>query len=1226
MKRFSVLMLTIGLLLTVSIAQAMAVNVKSTVVQVTTAITISNDVDYIISSATPFGEEGVVDIANTEHAVLILANVKPSKAIPLLAAHVKINGAKAVNNNNCQVKLYNRGTIILPYASTIKPLTVYSEQNFNGESCNNFGLGNTGGFMNTMNAEQLNNKVRSFKLKRGYMVTFSLRSGGRGYSRCFIAANSDLEIATLPAVMDQKISSYRVFKWYDTGKQQLAAAGGDTDACSKLNVTSTYTWGTAGSMGPDVENVPHHIYENYPSPSALGGCTSSPHMKTNNEPMNPADDPKEKTESVDQVLANWEELMRTGMRLCSPSSWDGSDYTNGTGYIKRFIDSIDARGWRCDIIDLHCYWPEGNFNTIKNWTNSTGRPVWISEWVWGASWNSNGAFASGVTEQQNADALKRICPVLNANDCIERYYYWNGERDPSRLVKYNSQKQANELTVAGQYYATINSGLGYNGKYDFVPTTPKQYGPSNYSAEIIDGVLRLKWHDANGEFNQLMEIQKKDETGKWITFKVIEQNEEAADYTYDIMEDINGNYRLHLIDLSGKDFYSSDDLEPGDQIDMNGKVMYVGGNMVTNGDFNLGFTGWTNGKGNSIAAPYFEILPMGGVADGAYLQSYNNGDGSSEYSAKQVVDIQANTDYYFRTAVCNANSNPRFCLSTDGTAESRVITLMKSSTTWIRVGASFNSQGYTKALMSFRNLLSKSQIDRVELRQLFESREEAIANGVELAKAEARALADYYTAYPSLSTELKDIVNGINGTDSQALMIIDNAVKQFTKATKGMQQLAVYSQMLDGVSSLKCYKYDELRALIDDAEKSSNANVVIELLEQLQLLFSQYLPFTKSPIQPKSPTFTTATGWETKVGTYTAGDQRLNTIDGVSCWNAWWSLTAADNPNASMEIRQTITGLPKGYYTMLCKATTEHYCTTDQHGYLTYGDETVTTPTLSYDYFDLPVENIWESLTTQPIFVDEGGSVTIGFKGTKSGAVDGLWHRYGSSNAGDNREGWWCATDFVLNYHPLYTRQVVPNEWNVICLPYAARPSAGMKFYEIAGITPDYTQFCLEEKEEVGAGVPFIFKSSLTNACFYEYGESVTRPSEGTGNMRGFFVISTSAPQGFYFLQNGEWVKITDSTNPPMMTSYTALIRPFNGTGSKHIDVIDNWQGETMPVVGVTEDEKSANDALGISSITNTSLPAGYYDINGRAIEGEPMQKGVIIKVENGTAQKVVVR
>ena len=114
MKRFSVLMLTIGLLLTVSIAQAMAVNVKSTVVQVTTAITISNDVDYIISSATPFGEEGVVDIANTEHAVLILANVKPSKAIPLLAAHVMINGAKAVNNNNCQVKLYNRGTIILP--------------------------------------------------------------------------------------------------------------------------------------------------------------------------------------------------------------------------------------------------------------------------------------------------------------------------------------------------------------------------------------------------------------------------------------------------------------------------------------------------------------------------------------------------------------------------------------------------------------------------------------------------------------------------------------------------------------------------------------------------------------------------------------------------------------------------------------------------------------------------------------------------------------------------------------------------------------------------------------------------------------------------------------------------------------------------------------------------------------------------------------------------------
>ena len=301
----------------------MAANKKTTVSKVTEPVTLTEDVDYQITSTTPFADEGLVNIENTDHAVIILSQVKPSVAISKWLSKIQINGVKASNNNNCQVKLYNRGCIIMPYARNFKPLTVFDEQHFEGESCNDFGTENTNGYMNTLTAKKLNNRIRSFRLKRGYMVTFSTLAAGRGYSRCFIAANKDLEVATLPAVLDRKITSYRIFKWYDTGKQQLAARGGDNTICSALNVTSTYTWGTTSDMSPDVENVPHHIYENYPSPSSLGLCTTSPHMKTNNEPMNTADDPKGKTEDVDAVLANWEDLMATGMRLCSPSSWDG---------------------------------------------------------------------------------------------------------------------------------------------------------------------------------------------------------------------------------------------------------------------------------------------------------------------------------------------------------------------------------------------------------------------------------------------------------------------------------------------------------------------------------------------------------------------------------------------------------------------------------------------------------------------------------------------------------------------------------------------------------------------------------------------------------------------------------------------------------------------------------------------------------------------------------------
>ena len=142
-------------------------------------------------------------------AVLIIERVKPSKVIStLLAGHVRINGAKAQNDVNCQVRLYGtRGSMILPYARNDNPLTVYSEQNFQGDQCSDFGLENDGGYMVTLTDKKLNNRIRSFRLKRGYMVTFATGKSGYGYQRCFIANSADVEFATLPQILDGKIVS-----------------------------------------------------------------------------------------------------------------------------------------------------------------------------------------------------------------------------------------------------------------------------------------------------------------------------------------------------------------------------------------------------------------------------------------------------------------------------------------------------------------------------------------------------------------------------------------------------------------------------------------------------------------------------------------------------------------------------------------------------------------------------------------------------------------------------------------------------------------------------------------------------------------------------------------------------------------------------------------------------------------------------------------------------------
>ena len=69
-----------------------------------------------------------------------------------------------------------------------------------------------------------------------------------------------------------------------------------------------------------------------------------------------------------------------------------------------------------------------------------------------------------------------------------------------------------------------------------------------------------------------------------------------------------------------------------------------------------------------------------------------------------------------------------------------------------------------------------------------------------------------------------------------------------------------------------------------------------------------------------------------------------------------------------------------------------------------------------FERFDAPgITNadVWESLATLPVWVDEGGSLTIGFQSSKQGKQP--------SNPvySDNREGWWCATDFHLYRYTL---------------------------------------------------------------------------------------------------------------------------------------------------------------------------------------------------------------
>ena len=1183
-------------------SQLNAANTKQTVEQVTETVELMNNVDYIVTSATPFTADGIINITNTEHAVIILQNVKPSKAIPLLAAHVQIDGAKAVNNSNCQVKIYNRGAIILPYGNSFKPLTVYSEKNFEGESTSDFGLGNTGGFMNTLTDAQLNNRIRSFKLKRGYMVTFSIKAKGRGYSRCFIAADKDLEFATLPAILDRSISSYRIFKWYDTGKQQLAARGGDNAMCSALNVTSTYTWGTTGDMAPDMENVPHHIYENYPSPAALGGCTTSPHMKTNNEPMNPADDPKDKTEDIDLILSNWEDLMATGMRLCSPSSWDGSDYTNGTGFLKRFCDEIDARGWRCDIIDLHCYWPEGNFGTISNWTNATGRPVWISEWVWGASWNNNGAFANGVTETQNRDAVQRICEVLNKNSNVERYYYWNEERDPSKLYKNGS------LTPAGEYYATINSGLGYKGK-EYVPRVPPQTAPTdlNIDYDTENHKATLTWTESNGEMNDHIEVQCRNSSQGWTAVvKDVPLSDETGTYTVSDIEAYEGwEFRIlekmadSKIGTSNTVMVVNSNIKSGDAVNLDGTIMYIGGNVFVNGDFDMGLDGWTNGKGEPLSQPWFEVPAIGGSNGSAYLQCYGNGGANTVQAVKSVIKIDPNADYYFMADASNMGdkSVAKVGLSTNGTSidGGTVASFSNTSGEWLSSFYTFNSGSNEYAIVQLSALDAKARFDSFRLFRLFNTKDEALADIADKGNDEADKI----------------------------------------KTAAALQQLRTRAAEIKAIiSQYPIYGSDELAAIINEVESKADDDITLQWVTDeyatLTNTINEYMALTTMEGKVKSPNFTSTTGWTVKAGTYTGGDQRIATQDGVTCWNAWWSLPPAGNADKTMAIKQDIAAVDvPGLYFLECRAATQHYCLSDQHAFLTKGNETLTSPHLSKDYLDLTnieVADRWETLTTQPFYVDYGEDLTIGFESSKNGVIDNAYRKIGDTNAsGDHREGWWCATDFALRFLPYYQTEVTANQWQTACLPFNVAATPKMKFYKIVGILVDYSALCLQEIDEVEAGEPFIYMSDEDMARFSEYGEKKDKPnSRGVGNLRGFYTSSGNVPSSYYALIDGIWCKPKGSVP---IGNYHAILRPFDDKYSSPYNFYGSWNGATIPITDISDSEREVlastiNDTYSTFHISSSIL----YTTSGVPVKEQTIRPGVYIKVENGKATKIIIK
>lgn len=470
---------------------------------------------------------------NGENAWVYFDNVRPAEVIATLLPFLYVNDVAAVNKTNVRVAIYKQGSVVMAHSSAYQPLTAYTDLNCTGDSAkyslftkySGSGLG-----------VGMDNKIRSFRLKKGYMTTLASAGDGTGYSRVFIADNADLIVNTLPFEMDQLISFIRVFNWEYTSKKGWCGTGvGCINDAEKVNGTWSYSWSADQNSSAGVEYVPIRQNGGWPGWSEISGKQYVTHVLGFNEP----DHTEQSNLTVVQALAQWPDMMRTGLRIGSPA------VTNNT-WIYQFMDSCKARNYRVDFVAYHAYWggksPANWYNDLKAIHERTGRPLWITEWNNGANWTtewwptSDHSLSAANAAKQLAD-LKGILTVLDTAHFIERYSIYNWVQDCRAMIL------ADTLTPAGKFYKGNSPDFSFRRVNEVVPTFG--LGKTSIAISATGKVASIVVSDPNGEFYRGFILEKKVGNGDWATYwnSSIATQKYIAD-TIDLKVPGNIRYRL----------------------------------------------------------------------------------------------------------------------------------------------------------------------------------------------------------------------------------------------------------------------------------------------------------------------------------------------------------------------------------------------------------------------------------------------------------------------------------------------------------------------------------------------------------------------------------------------------------------------------------------------------------------------------------------------------------
>ncbi len=414
---------------------------------------------------------------------------------------IKVNGSASVYKTNLRLdNYYLNGCVIRPNLTSASPLKVYDELNLQGTA--------TGITVNTIHsgttiANAMNNKIESFVLRKGFMVTFAVENDGTGKSKNYIASEADLVINALPRAIRNSISFIRVLPWNWVTKK------GRTDVQTDLNTTWRYKWNNTESSSIDWEFAPMAWggggADDANDIALYVGKYNSTHVMAFNEADNCTGQSGQygtpKLCVVDEAVRLYKNLMKTGMRLVSPNCTEGA----ATGWLREFHTKATAQNIRIDVIGVHWYdWGSNSnptttpnedpvvvFNRFKTYLtnvhNIYGLPIWISEF----NANPNRSTAT------NLGFMKLAIPYLETLDYIERYNWYQPNSGTANFY------------ITGSTSILSDVGITYRDQVS-TPSIPEATVDANNNLSLLEypNVVLNKIATANSSYSATYSASK----------------------------------------------------------------------------------------------------------------------------------------------------------------------------------------------------------------------------------------------------------------------------------------------------------------------------------------------------------------------------------------------------------------------------------------------------------------------------------------------------------------------------------------------------------------------------------------------------------------------------------------------------------------------------------------------------------------------------------------------